>query len=296
MSTFILLVISGIGTGAMYFILASGLSLIFGLMKILSFAHGAFLAIGGYAGYLILNSSTTTPTLAQFGLALLAGAAAGGVIAYLTERFLIRPLRGRETDQLLVTLGLGLVLVVILAGVWGYDPLITPLPAEIKTAVPILGAQVPAIRLVAIAAALLLLLVIQYFLKLTRHGLIVRAGVENREMVEGLGIRVQTSFTLIFVLGGVAAGFGGVIAAGYTSVVSPLMGDAVLLYAFIVLVVGGLGSITGAALASVVIALLQTLSNFYIFSGIGDLLAVATLAVVLLAFPKGITRKQERLV
>jgi len=128
------------------------------------------------------------------------------------------------------------------------------------------------------------------FLQKTRYGLIIRAGVENRSMVTALGIDVRRSFTLVFAIGGAAAGLGGVLASVYYGYVSAHLGSVLLIFAFIVTVIGGLGSLTGAAVASVLVAVLQQFANFY-FGGTGDLVVVIALAVVLLVRPRGLMGK-----
>lgn len=132
-----------------------------------------------------------------------------------------------------------------------------------------------------------MLLALVLFLKFTRYGLIIRAGVENRAMVTALGIDVRKAFTLVFAIGGAAAGIGGVLASHYFGYVSPLIGGSLLIFAFIVTVIGGLGSLTGAAIASVVVAVLQQFANFYL-GGTGDFMVVVLLAVVLLVRPTGL--------
>ena len=133
----------------------------------------------------------------------------------------------------------------------------------------------------------IVLVALVLFLKKTRYGMIIRAGVENRSMVTALGIDVRKSFTLVFAIGGAAAGIGGVLAMHYTTFVSAHLGQTLLIFAFIVTVIGGLGSLTGAAIASVLVAVLQQFANVYL-SGTGDFILVALLAVVLLVRPTGL--------
>jgi branched-chain amino acid transport system permease protein len=129
----------------------------------------------------------------------------------------------------------------------------------------------------------------------TRYGLIIRAGVENRSMVAALGIDVRRSFTAVFVLGGALAGLGGVLAGLYNASLSPGTGDSLLIFAFIVVVIGGLGSVRGAAVAAVTVALLQQFANYYAASGVGDLMVVLALAVVLLVRPQGLFARSVRI-
>ena len=286
MSTALLLLITGIGLGAIYFLVASGLSLIYGLMGVLNFAHGVFLSLGAFLGYEVANRMGAT-TWSGFAVSLLVGALAGAVFAALTERLLVQRLYERHIEQVLVTVGLALATVALFDGIWGTDPRFIAGPDWMGRTTRIAGALIPNDRFVAIAVAVLVLLAIVLFLHRTRYGMIIRAGVENRSMVTALGIDVRNAFTLVFTIGGAAAGLGGVLASHYFGYVSPMLGQTLLIFAFIVTVIGGLGSLTGAAIASVLVAVLQQFANYYV-SGTGDLAVVVLLAVVLLTRPSGL--------
>lgn len=285
MSVTVLLLVTGLGLGALYFLVASGLSLIYGLMGVLNFAHGAFLTLGAFAGLEVARLLGTT-SWSSFGLSLLVGALAGAAVAALSELLLIRPLYNRHIEQVLVTVGLGLVTVALYEGIWGTDAIFISGPAWLGETTSVLGARVPNDRFLAIGAAVLVLVGLLAFLRYTRYGLIIRAGVENRSMVTALGIDVRRSFTLVFSIGGAAAGLGGVLASQYFGYVSAHLGQTLLIFAFIVTVIGGLGSLTGAALAAVVVAVPQQFANYYL--GVGDLIAVLALALVLLVRPSGL--------
>jgi branched-chain amino acid transport system permease protein len=292
MSTVILLLITALGLGALYFLIASGLSLIYGLMRVLNFAHGAFLTVGAYVGYTAgehLGGNTASWPL--FVLMLVVGAASGAVFAFLAEVVLIRRLYQREIEQVLVTVGVGLAVVALVNGSWGSDSRNMPVPAWTRHTTDVLGAQVPNDQFVCIAAAVVVLGALLTMLHRTRYGLIIRAGVENRPMVTALGIDVRRAFTAVFVIGGAAAGLGGVLAALYNSSVSPGMGDSLLIYAFIVVVIGGLGSILGSLTAAFAVAALQQFTNYYAVSGLGDFMVVLLLAAVLLVRPRGLFGK-----
>jgi branched-chain amino acid transport system permease protein len=296
MSTVILLAITGLGLGALYFLVASGLSLIYGVMRILNFAHGAFLTLGGYLGYQAGHQlGRHADSWPAFVLMLVVGTLAGAVLAAVVELVLIRRLYEREIEQVLVTVGLGLAAVALVSGIWGPDARPFPAPDWMGRTTTVAGAAVPNLRFVCIAAAVVVLVGLQFLLGRTRYGLIIRAGVENRAMVSALGIDVRRTFTAVFTLGGGLAGFGGVLTALYNSTVSPGMGDALLIFAFIVVVIGGLGSVTGSAVAAAGVALLQQFANYYASAGIGDLTVVAALAVVLLLRPTGFVGRRVRL-
>ena len=254
MSTFVLLTITGLGLGAMYFLIASGLSLIYGLMGVLNFAHGALLTVGAYATWWMSTqvgggSGTKLIVAAIFGIAV------GAVLAALVELVLIRPLYLRPIEQVLVTVGLALALNALVEAIWGFDARPFPVPAWMIDTTSILGASIPNDRFVEIAAAGLVLIGLTAFLRYTRYGLIIRAGVEDRAMVTALGIDVRKAFTLVFALGGAAAALAGVLSGVYFGVVDPARGTSLLIFAFIVVVIGGFGSIGGTAVAAVAVGL-----------------------------------------
>lgn len=276
MSTLVLLVLTGLGLGALYFLVASGLSLIFGLMDVLNFAHGAFLTAGAYGAWW---ASAHMP----FYLAVLFGVGVSALIAAVVETGLIRPLYNRPKEQILVTVGLGLAIPAVIQGIWGADPRTVTVPKALAGTVGLLGAEVPTDRFLLIGAAVVVLAGLKLFLGNTRHGLVVRAGVEDRAMVTALGIDVRKAFTLVFALGGALAGLAGALGGLYFGSVNPGQGTSLLIFAFVVVVVGGLGSPEGVALAAAGVGLVQQLTNYYAASGLGDLAVVAVLALTLLA-------------
>lgn len=286
MSSLVLVLITGVGLGALYFLIASGLSLIYGLMHVLNFAHGAFLTLSALVGWEVARRMDTS-SWGGFLLSILAGAVVGAVFAAVTELALIRPLYERHIEQVLVTVGLSFAAVALFEGIWGPDPIYIKGPEWLVQTTDVLGARIPNTYWVLMLAAALVLAALVVFLRRTRYGMIIRAGVENRQMVTALGIDVRRSFTLVFAIGGAAAGIGGVLAAQYTGYVSAQLGQTLLIFAFIVTVIGGLGSLAGAAIASVIVAVLQQFANFFL-GGTGDFIVVVLLAVVLLVRPRGL--------
>jgi branched-chain amino acid transport system permease protein len=288
-TTFILLTITGVGLGALYFLIASGLSLIYGLMGVLNFAHGAFLTVGAFGMWFTESKLGGLSVLTRFLIGSLAGLVAGGVFAALVELVLIRPLYRRHIEQVLVTVGLGLATTALVIAIWGNDARTVAYPAWLGRTTTVAGASVPNDRFVLIAAALVVLGSLTLFLKRTRYGLIIRAGVENRAMVTALGIDVRKAFTLVFAIGGVAAALAGVLGNVYFTTADPNRGTSLLIFAFIVVVIGGLGSLRGTAVASIVVGLVQQYANYYASSGLGDLSVVLLLGLVLLARPRGLS-------
>lgn len=286
MSVLILTLVIGVGLGALYFLVASGLSLIYGLMHVLNFAHGAFLTLSAFVGWSVASAIGAT-TWSGFLISVVVGAVVGAVFAALTELVLIRPLYERHIEQVLVTVGLSFAAIALFEGIWGTDPIHITGPGWLTQTTDVLGASIPNKYWVLILAAALVLAGLVLFLQKTRYGMIIRAGVENRAMVTALGIDVRRSFTIVFAIGGAAAGIGGVLAMHALAYVSAHMGTTLLIFAFIVTIVGGLGSLTGAAIASVLVAVLQQVANTYL-GGTGDFIVVILLAVVLLVRPQGL--------
>jgi branched-chain amino acid transport system permease protein len=289
MSTFVLLTVTGIGLGALYFLIASGLSLIYGLMGVLNFAHGAFLTVGAYAMWFTESKLGGIAVLPRFLLGSLVALVVGGLFAGLVELVLIRPLYRRHIEQVLVTVGLGLATTALVVAVWGNDARPVPAPNWLGNTSTLAGAHIPNDRFLLIVTALVVLLALTAFLKRTRYGLIIRAGVENRAMVTALGVDVRRAFTLVFGIGGVAAALAGVLGNVYFSTVDPNRGTSLLIFAFIVVVIGGLGSLRGTAMAAIVVGLVQQYANYYASSGLGDLSVVLLLGLVLLARPRGLS-------
>src|ERR1700694_3623516 len=227
-TTIALLLITGLGLGALYFLIAAGLSLIWGLMRVLNFAHGAFFTVAAYAGWSAARLVGDSSPGVQWLVAVAVAIVVGGVFATLTEVVLIRPLYARHVGQVLVTVGLALATISLVQGGFGSDPQRLSLPAWMTSTTAIAGANIPNTRPLAILAALIVFALLLFFLRRTRFGLIVRAGVENRAMVQALGIDVQRAFTLVFAIGGMAAGLAGVLAGAYFGTIDPARGTAVL--------------------------------------------------------------------
>ena len=290
MSTFVLLTITGLGLGALYFLIASGLSLIYGLMGVLNFAHGAFLTVGAYAMWFTESKiGGVDPVLLRYLIAAAVGLAVGAAVGAVVEVVLIRPLYNRHIEQVLVTVGLALALTALVQAIWGNDARNIAFPVWLRRTTDVFGASIPNDRWIEIAAAALVLVALELFLRRTRYGLIIRAGVENRAMVTALGIDVRRAFTLVFAIGGVAAALAGVLSGVYFGTVDPARGTSLLIFAFIVVVIGGLGSLQGTAVSAVVVGLIQQYANYYASSGLGDLSVVLLLGIVLLIRPSGLS-------
>lgn len=293
MSTFIAITVSALALGAVYFLVASGLSLIYGLMDVLNFAHGVFLTLGAYAGWAVAAHLPQPGPM--FIVTAVTAAAAGAAVAAATELLLIRPLYGRPVSQILVTIGLDLALVGLLLGGFGSNSRSIPVPGWLTAVTTIGPERIPNGDFVALGTGMAVLGALTWFLRRTRYGIIIRAGVENRDMVRALGIDVGRAFTVVFAIGGAAAGLAGLLNSVVFSsaLVDPTQGDQLLIFAFIVVVIGGLGSITGSAIAAAGVGLVQVYVTFYAGSGsslaqLGNMSVVLVLAIVLIVRPRGL--------
>ena len=259
-------------------------------MHVLNFAHGAFLSIGAFFGFWYANKFGFMITTPKFILAMIIGGLGAGAFSLLMEQLLITRMYERHIDQALVTVGVSLVVGALLGGWFGNDLIQFPVPAWFLTGVNVFGAIIPADRFLYIGTAVTLLIANWALLKYTRIGLIIRAGVENRNMVAALGINVRRAFSTVFFLGGFAAGVGGVLVAIYSNGVSPLIAGQYLIYGFIVVVIGGMGSVPGSFIAAMMIGVIRQFANYYV-TGLGDFVVIILLAGVLLIRPQGLLGK-----
>lgn len=280
-SLFLSLLLNGLALGMLIFLIASGLSLIFGLMGVLNFAHGAIFAWGAYVGWAVFGIT------GSFWLAILAGTVTGFVLGWLMERFFIRPFYGNHVAQILLTLGLMIVMTEGIKVIWGPNILGFEKPEWLQGVVDIMGQPFPVYRLFVIAVGALLVLGVHLLLTRTRYGIIIRAGVQDPEMVQALGINVKKVFSLVFAFGAALASFGAVIAGPMFGSIVPEIGMTHQLNAFIVVVIGGTGNLLGAALGSLLVGLTQTFMA-YSLPEAAVAVNVALMALILILRPQGL--------
>ena len=260
--TWLTLTVAGLAMGMMIFMMASGLTLVFGLMDVMNFAHGAFITVGAYAAASVLvamKGSMAAPSLAAnlaaIGPALAAAVLLAGLLGWFFERVVIRPVYGDHLKQILVTVGGLIVVEQLIHVVWGPDIIPLPRPATLTGAVLIGDAAIERYRILAVLVGLAVFLGMWLLLGRTRLGLLIRAGVENTEMVESLGYRIRRVFVGVFVAGSALAGLGGVMWAMYQESVNAAMGMQMMVVIFIVIIIGGLGSIGGCFVGALLVGL-----------------------------------------
>jgi branched-subunit amino acid ABC-type transport system permease component len=263
------------------FLLAAGLSVIFGMMDFINLAHGSFYMLGAYLGF------TAVQRVGNFWVALIVVPLVVAALGFALEKLMLRPLYKRgHLDQVLLTFGLAFVIADLIKWYWGADIRSVPQPPELTGAVPLGIAVYPRYRTFVIVAGLVLALLLWLIQARTRVGAIVRAGVADKEMVGGLGINVQLVFASVFAFGTGLAAFSGVIAAPFLSL-APGMDAEQLILSLIVVVVGGLGTLKGAFWGAIVVGLADTFGKTYA-PDYSLMLIFAIMAVVLLWRPHGL--------
>lgn len=277
---FLNLVLDALSLGSFYFILAAGLSLVFGVMDVLNFANAGFFLVGLYVGWILTAHGV------PFVGSLLGGTVVAGGLAALTERTVLGSLKGNVLGQILTTLGVMLVLGEVVNWVFGPQIQQDPLQGVLADSIPVGGQPFLIYRLFLLFMGLVIWAGLTLLLRRTRLGLLVRAGVEDRTLVELAGIHVRPLFTAVYTLGGALAGLAGVLFGPFGGVY-PTAGVDTLLLTFIITVIGGLGSISGTLLASVLVGLSQSFVGFYL-PNLALAVNVLVMVIVLLLRPAGL--------
>ena len=277
---FALQLMTGIALGAVYALLAIGLSLIFGMLTVVNFAHGAFFMVGAFLG--VYSMALT----GSFWFSLLLVPLATGAIGLLCERFLVRPLYGRGIDYpLLLTFGLSYVMIDVMRFSFGIEGMPSSTPVELRGAVFLGFGHFPLYRLFLIAATAVIVLGLWLFIEKTRYGLIIRAGSRDPEIVKVLGMDIAKVWWMVFGMGTAIAGLSGLLAAP-TRAVNPEMGIPILAESFVVTVVGGMGSLPGAVVAGLLVGVVFAMTSL-VAPAYAELSIFVLMAVVLLIRPQG---------
>ena len=274
-------VFTGLVLGGIFVLLAIGLSLIFGLMTVVNFSHGALYMLGAYFGYLLLTKT------GSFTVALLVAPLLVGALGLLMERFLVRPLYGRSPDDpLLLTFGLSLVIVEVARLIWGKIGLALDPPAAMSGAVNLGFTYFPTYRLFVIGVTAIVLVGLWLFLEKTNVGLVIRAGSRDPLMVRALGFDVGRIWFIVFGIGTGLAGLAGILAGPMRGAYAE-MGVTIIIESFVVVVVGGMGSLPGAIVAGLLIGQVVSLTTFFA-PKLAEIVVFVFMALVLLVRPSGL--------
>jgi branched-chain amino acid transport system permease protein len=274
-------VFTGLVLGGIFVLLAIGLSLIFGLMTVVNFAHGSLYMLGAYLGFMLLGLT------GSFSVALVGAPLLVGVLGLLMERFLIRPLYGRSIDDpLLLTFGLSLVLIEVVRLIWGKIGLTLDPPSALEGAVNLGFTYFPLYRLFVIGVTVVVLVALFLFLGKTNVGLIIRAGSRDPVMVRALGFDLGRVWLLVFGIGTMLAGLAGILAGPMRGAYAE-MGVTIVIESFVVVVVGGMGSLAGAIVAGLLIGQVVSLTTFFA-PKFAEIMVFVVMALVLLVRPSGL--------
>lgn len=293
-STWVTLTFAGLAMGMIIFIVASGMTLVFGLMDVLNFGHGLFIAIGAYLAATVLGSmadwtqsGSLWTNLVAVLPAMIVGMLVAGAVGFAFERVIVRPVYGQHLKQILITMGGMIIGEEIIKMIWGPQTITLALPESMRGAFLLGDAAIEKYRVVALAVGLVVLGGMLWVLNRTKLGLLIRAGVEDREMVESLGYRIRHLFVGVFVAGSMLAGLGGVLWGMYQQSIVPQLGAQVNVLIFIVIMIGGLGSTVGCLIGALLVGLMANYTGFLmpkaaLFSNI------ALMVAILLWRPQGV--------
>ncbi|MFJ8262799.1 branched-chain amino acid ABC transporter permease [Rummeliibacillus sp. NPDC094406] len=281
MDLFFNLLINGLATGMLIFLLAAGLTLIFGLMDVLNFAHGGLFVWGAYAGIFAYIWS------GSFFVGILGAIVTGLVFGWITEKLIITPVYGNHVQQILITLGFMLVLSEFIKVVFGPNGIPVEVPSYLAGSWEIGDVILIKYRIFIILIGLIIFGIFQYILKRTKIGLIVRAGVMNKEMVQVLGINIKRVFLFVFMTGSALAALGGVLMAPYSGVIYSEMGMEYAILGFIVVVIGGMGSFSGSLMAAILVGLAGSFMAYYV-PYLSLAVNMILMAIVLIFRPQGL--------
>jgi branched-chain amino acid transport system permease protein len=285
MQGFIEQTLNGVTYAGLLFLVASGFTLIFGLMRIVNLAHGGTYLVGGYVGY------STILATGSLWIAILVGAVSMGIFGILLERGLLRRLRGYPMAELLLTMGVAFILGDVALAVWGGDPRSINMPGALNESSNLGSLVYPNSRLFILLVAVVVAVLLYYLMGRTRVGAVIRAGVDDREMVSALGININRVFTGVFVLGALLAGLAGVLAGSFLTL-APGADSDILTFAIVVVIVGGLGSLPGAVVGSLVVGLIDNYAKAY-FPDVAYFSLFAPMVLVLLIRPQGLLGREQ---
>jgi branched-chain amino acid transport system permease protein len=292
--TWLTLSVAGLAMGMIIFIMASGLTLVFGLMDVLNFGHGVFIALGAFVATSVLSgmvdwtqSQELWRNLMAVGAAMMVAMIAAAVIGLAFERFIVRPVYGQHLKQILITMGGMIIGEEIIKVIWGPLQIALPLPEAMRGSLLWGDASLEKYRLMAVVVGLIVFALQAWTLSQTKVGLLIRAGVQDREMVEALGYKIRRLFVGVFVVGSGLAGLGGVMWGLYQQNVVPQIGAQVNVLIFIVIIMGGLGSTGGALIGALLVGLMANYTGF-LLPKLALFSNIALMAAILLWRPQGV--------
>ena len=286
MDTLLLQLLNSLSYGFLLFIITCGISIVFGILGVLNLAHGSIYLLGSYIGYSVIMKAGM-----PFWVAILAVPLIIAALGFLIEIVILRPTyKLGHLSQVLLTFGLVYIFHDLFTMIWGKDILSVNPPEALSSSIEMLGFTFPAYRLALIVIGAIIVLFLWYGQEKTKWGAVVRAGLSDKEMAGALGINIHLVFTLVFVFGSLLAGLGGVLGAPILGTY-PGMEFSILILSLVVLVVGGLGSVSGTFMASLLVGFVETFSR-YLVPELSLIITFALMAVVLVVRPQGLVGRK----
>lgn len=286
MDTLLLQLLNSLSYGFLLFIITCGISIVFGILGVLNLAHGSIYLLGSYIGYSVIMKAGM-----PFWVAILAVPLIIAALGFLIEIVILRPTyKLGHLSQVLLTFGLVYIFHDLFTIIWGKDVLSVNPPEALSSSIEMLGFTFPAYRLALIGIGAIIVLFLWYVQEKTKWGAVVRAGLSDKEMAGALGINIHLVFTLVFVFGSLLAGLGGVLGAPILGTY-PGMEFSILILSLVVLVVGGLGSVSGTFMASLLVGFVETFSR-YLVPELSLIITFALMAVVLVVRPQGLVGRK----
>lgn len=285
LSLFVAQVLTGFTFGMLYFLIAVGLSIILGVMNVVNLAHGSLFVLGAYVAYSFISNGV------NFWVALILSLIVAALLGVVIERFLLRSAYGQPLSQALLTFGLAFMLADVMKWIWGTTLYRIPTPDPFNFSIDLGDVSFPVYRLFIVIVGLIIALILWYVERNTRIGAIIRAGVDDREMVSALGINVGLVFTGVFVFGALMATLGGVL-GGPVLGTYPGLDFSVLVTSLIVVVIGGLGSWKGSFVAAILVGLIETIGNIW-FPALSMFLIFLIMILILMIKPSGLFGRGE---
>ena len=253
---FVLLILNGLTQASILFVLGSGLTLAFGLMRVVNLSHGAFYLLGGYIGYSIVKATENWP------LALLAGGFSIALLGFVFERIMLSRVRGGDLPETLLTVALSMIIADQALVYWAKSPLTLNVPSYLSPPIELLGVTYPGFRFIMMGVSIMIALSLWLILYKTKLGAAVRAGVDDRETVSALGVNISVIYTAVFVLSAFLGGIAGVLGGSYLQL-SPGIDTTILTLSLVVIILGGMGSLGGAVISSLILGQIMSFGLAY---------------------------------
>lgn len=277
---FILLILNGLTQASILFVLGSGLTLAFGLMRVINLSHGAFYLLGGYIGYSVVKATENWP------LALIVGGLSIALLGLVFERFMLSRVRGGDLPETLLTVALAMIIADQALVYWAKSPLTLNVPSYLNPPLKLLGVTYPGFRFVMMGVSILIAISLWLILYNTKLGAAVRAGVDDRETVSALGVNISVIYTAIFVLSAFLGGIAGVLGGSYLQL-SPGIDTTILTLSLVVIILGGMGSLGGAVVSSLILGQIMSFGLAYA-PQYSYFLIFIPMAIVLAIRPQGL--------